>query len=64
MPRPLALDYGKPTRYNILFLGDVGDNVNYLPIFAAGYGISVALIALAGTFLGNGVLYFLLYVIA
>jgi hypothetical protein len=64
MPQPLALDYGKPTLYNILFLGDVGDNVNYDPIFAAGRGIPVAAIALAGTFLGNGLLYVVLYLIA
>ncbi len=29
-----CLDYGAPTLYNVLFLGDVGDNVQYAPIFA------------------------------
>jgi hypothetical protein len=61
MPKPLALDYGRPTLYNILFLGDVGDNVQYDPIFASGHGRSAAIIALSGTVIGNGVLYFLLY---
>ncbi len=64
MPNPLALDYGRPTLYNLLFLGDVGDNVRYDPIFASGHGIYAATIALAGTFIGNGLLYFLLYGIA
>jgi hypothetical protein len=64
MSNPLALDYGKPTLYNLLFLGDVADNVNYDPIFAAGRGIYATIIALAGTFLGNGLLYIILYLIA
>jgi hypothetical protein len=64
MSNPLALDYGKPTLYNLLFLGDVGDNVHYDPIFDAGHGIHAAIIALAGTFLGNGLLYIFLYLIA
>ncbi len=64
MQNPLALDYGKPTLYNLLFLGDVGDNVQYGPIFAAGHGAAAAVIALSGTFIGNAALYFLLYRIA
>lgn len=64
MDNPLALDYGKHTLDNFLFLGDVGDNVRYDPIFAAGHGLQVATIALAGTYLGNALLYFLLYLLA
>src|SRR5271169_1103167 len=60
MPKPLALDYGAPTLYNILFLGDVGDNVQYNPIFAAGQGWAASIIALSGTVIGNGVVYFAL----
>lgn len=64
MANPLALDYGKPTLYNLLFLGDVGDNVSYEPIFASGHGVQAAIIALAGTYVGNALLYFLLYLLA
>jgi hypothetical protein len=64
MTQPLALDYGRPTLYNILFLGDVGDNVQYAPILASGHGIVVAIIALSGTVIGNGALYGVLYAIA
>jgi hypothetical protein len=60
MPNPMALDYGSLTLYNALFLGDVGDNVQYGPILAAGRGWSAAFIALSGTFLGNAVVYALL----
>jgi hypothetical protein len=61
MRDPLALDYGKPTLYNILFLGDVGDNVQYDPIFASGNGLVATTIALAGTAIGNALLYFACY---
>jgi hypothetical protein len=61
MQNPLALDYGRPTLYNVLFLGDVGDNVQYSPIFSAGHGVTAAMIALAGTFIGNFSVYFILY---
>jgi hypothetical protein len=61
MKDPLALDYGKPTLDNILFLGDVGDNVQYDPIFASGHGVAASAIALAGVVLGNGLLYAILY---
>ena len=64
MANPLALDYGKPTLYNILFLGDVADNVDYGPIFASGNGVYAAIIALAGTYIGNALLYVLLYLLA
>jgi hypothetical protein len=61
MADPLALDYGHPTLYNILFQGDVGDNVQYDPIFAAGHGPLASAIALAGTVIGNAIPYFILY---
>jgi hypothetical protein len=64
MAHPLALDYGHPTVYNLLFLGDVGDNVQYEPIFTAGHGLQAAIIALAGVVIGNGVLYGFLYALA
>ncbi|WP_157971454.1 hypothetical protein [Dyella sp. C9] len=63
MERPFDIDYGPPSVYNFIFLGDVSDNVSYAPIFAAGHGISAAVIAFAGPFLGNGLLYFLLYAV-
>lgn len=61
MADPLALDYGHPTLYNILFQGDVGDNVQYDPIFASGHGPIASAIALSGTIIGNAVPYFILY---
>jgi hypothetical protein len=61
MKEPFGIDYGPATVNNFIFLGDVSDNVNYGPIFDSGHGISAALIALAGPFVGNGVLYFILY---
>jgi hypothetical protein len=64
MRDPLALDYGHPMLYNILFLGDIGDNVQYDPIFAGGHGVLASVIALSGTVIGNGLLYFILYFIA
>lgn len=64
MKEPFGIDYGPATVSNFIFLGDVSDNVNYGPIFASGHGGSAALIALAGPFLGNGLLYFILYGLA
>lgn len=61
MSKPFGIDYGPATVYNFVFLGDVSDNVNYGPIFAAGHGIEATAIALAGPFLGNGLLYFIIY---
>jgi hypothetical protein len=61
MANPLALDYGPPTLYNVLFLGGVSDNVNYAPILASGQGLAVFTIALAGMLMGNVLLYFLMY---
>lgn len=61
MTNPLALDYGKPTPGNLIFLLDVGDNVQYQPILNSGHGVAAAIIALAGPFLGNALLYVLLY---
>lgn len=61
MKQPFGIDYGPATAYNIIFLGDVSDNVDYSPILASGNGHSAALIALAGPFMGNGLLYFILY---
>lgn len=64
MQRPFGIDYGPATVYNILFLGDVSDNVDYTPIFASGHGVAAAVIALSGPFLGNGALYFAVYALA
>lgn len=64
MANPLALDYGHATLSNILFLGDVSDNVSYDPIFASGHGVQAAMIALAGVVIGNVGLYFAAYSLA
>lgn len=61
MDKPFDVDYGAASVSNVIFLGDVSDNVPYDPIFASGHGLSAATIALAGPFLGNGLLYFLIY---
>ncbi|MCC4598081.1 hypothetical protein NRY95_00130 [Xanthomonas campestris pv. phormiicola] len=60
MKTPFAIDYGSATPNNVIFLDDVSDNVDYGPILANGKGYSVAVIALAGPFIGNGALFFLL----
>nr|WP_199045274.1 hypothetical protein [Dyella sp. ASV24] len=64
MAHPLAIDYGPPTLYNIIFLGDVSDNVNYAPILASGHGLAVVTIALAGVLVGNVALYYVLSLVA
>jgi hypothetical protein len=64
MAHPFDIDYGPATVANVIFLDDVSDNVSYDPIFASGHGWSAAVIALAGPFLGNGLLYFALYALA
>lgn len=61
MGKPFGIDYGRLTLNNVLFLGDVDDNVAYAPIFASGHGLDAAAIALAGLFIGNGLLYFIVY---
>lgn len=61
MAKPFDVDYGAATVSNVILLGDVSDNVSYDPIFASGHGPSAAVIALAGPFVGNGLLYFLIY---
>ncbi len=60
MTSPLALDYGPATLNNILFLGDVGDNVPYDAIFAQGSDLQAAVIALSGMAIGNVAAYVLL----
>jgi hypothetical protein len=54
---PLALHYGGLNLDNILFQDDIDENVNYAPIFAAGRGAAVSLIAIAGVLIGNGISY-------
>jgi hypothetical protein len=61
MANPWALDYGKPTPANLILLFDVADNVAYGPIIEGGHGVAAAVIALAGAFAGNGLLYLGLY---
>ncbi|WP_442678523.1 hypothetical protein ACSBM8_13475 [Sphingomonas sp. ASY06-1R] len=61
MRDPFGLDYGTATPGNILLQIDIDDNVQYAPILAGGHGISVTAIALAGPFVGNGLLYLLVY---
>lgn len=64
MEHPLALDYGAATPYNVLFLGDVSDNVQYEPIFAHNSGLAASVIALSGVFVGNALPYAILYRLA
>jgi hypothetical protein len=64
MHNPLAIDYGHLTLYNVLFLGDVSDNVNYAPILASGHGGFVFVIALAGMVIGNIALYFAMWALS
>jgi len=64
MPNPLALDYGGLTPGNLVLLSDVGDNVPYDAILAGGHGLAAAGIALAGPYMGNALVYVLLYAFA
>ena len=52
---PLALNYGHLSLDNVLTLGDIDENVDYGPIFAAGRGPLASLIAVAGVLFGNGI---------
>lgn len=61
MSNPFALDYGGQTPGNLILLSDVSDNVRYQPILQNGHGLAATAIALAGVFLGNGLLYICLY---
>ena len=61
MNEPFGIDYGHASVNNFIFLDDVDDNVDYAPIIASGHGVSAAVIALAGAFVGNAAVYFLLY---
>lgn len=61
MKEPFGIDYGHASVNNVIFLDDVDDNVDYAPIIASGHGASAAIIALAGAFVGNGAVYFLLH---
>ena len=57
MRSPVGIDYGRATLANVLFQQDVGDGVNYAPIFASGHGLQASLIAFDGPGIGNGVLF-------
>lgn len=57
MPNPLALDYGRLTPANIVLLSGVDDNVPYDRILSDGHRIAVAIIALAGPYVGNALFY-------
>lgn len=61
MANPFALDYGSPTPANLVLLFGVGDNVAYEPMLQGGHGLAAAMVALAGPFVGNGLLYIALY---
>jgi hypothetical protein len=56
---PLSLNYGHLDLNNVLTLEDIDENFDYDPIFAAGRGPLVSLIALAGVLFGNGLFYLL-----
>ncbi|WP_174301691.1 hypothetical protein [Caulobacter sp. S45] len=57
MGSPVGIDYGRATVANVLLQQDVGDGVDYAPIFASGHGLNASLIAFDGPGVGNGVLY-------
>ncbi len=59
MRSPVGIDYGRATLANVLFQQDVGDGVDYAPIFASGHGLQASLIAFDGPGIGNGLLYVL-----
>lgn len=61
MANPLMIDYGSLSPGNLVMLFEVGDNVQYQPILQSGHGLAATAIALAGPFVGNGLLYALLY---
>jgi hypothetical protein len=61
MADPLALDYGEATPANLVMLSSVGDNVQYDLILQGGHGFAAAVIALAGPYMGNALLYVCLY---
>ena len=57
MRSPIDIDYGRLSLSNVLFQQDVGDGVDYAPIFASRHGVQAALIAFDGPGIGNGLLY-------
>ena len=61
MRSPVGIDYGRATLANVLFQQDVGDGVDYPPIFAGGHGLQASLIAFDGPGIGNGLLYLLCF---
>jgi hypothetical protein len=54
---PLALDYGHLRFQNVALLSDVDENVDYASIFRSGKDYLVAVVAVAGVLLGNGIFY-------
>jgi hypothetical protein len=54
---PLGLHYGRLDVANVLLQQEIDENVDYGPIFASGHGLAAAAIALAGPWVGNGLLY-------
>ena len=57
MKNPVALDYGTFSPATVVLLSEVGDNVQYDPILSGGHGLAVTMIALAGPYMGNALLY-------
>ena len=55
-PNPFDLDYAKPSIGVLLIQLGINQNVDNGPIFAAGRDVDVALIAVAGSLLGNAIL--------
>ncbi len=53
---PLDIDYAKPSLVVFLIQLGINQKVDVAPIFAAGRGVDVALIAVAGSLLGNGII--------
>lgn len=53
---PFDIDYAKPSVVVLLIQLGISQKVNEGPIFAAGRGVDVALIGIAGSLLGNAIL--------
>jgi hypothetical protein len=53
---PLNIDYAKPSITVFLIQLGINQKVDVDPIFAAGHGVDVAMIAIAGALLGNGII--------
>ena len=56
---PWLIDWGGSSWLNLLLLVHIDENVDYESALAAGHGVAVAIVALAGPLLANGGMYLL-----